>query len=261
LAEPAVRTHNLNVRLGAGTILHNIDLTVAEGEAVALLGANGSGKSTLVKTLVGIVPAAAGGRAEIFGVDTASRRARKMRSDVGYVPQRVGFSSGVPATALEVVMSGLLAQRRLRPGRAGRQQALDALDRVGLGDRAQESVQLFSGGQQQRVLIARSLVRRPRMLILDEPLAGIDRTSRQALGSTLAELRSSGTTILVVLHELGELAAILNRAVVLRHGRIVYDGDPPIAAPGHDHPAHDHVHPHEDAPAAPHTVPDLRAEW
>lgn len=260
MSETAIHTEDLSVSLGAGTILHRISLTVAEGGAVALLGANGSGKSTLVKTLVGIVHPSAG-RAEIFGTDTASRRATSARSDVGYVPQRVGFSSGVPATALEVVLSGLLGGDRLWPGMRGRRDALEALERVGLKDRAHQSVQVFSGGQQQRVLIARALVRHPRLLILDEPLAGIDRASKEALGQTLAELREAGTTMLVVLHELGELAATINRAVVLRHGRIVYDGAPPLAAPGHDHPAHDHVHPHEDMPPAPHTVPDLRTEW
>jgi zinc transport system ATP-binding protein len=167
----------------------------------------------------------------------------------------------VPATAVEVVASGLLDGRRLRPGRGARRKSLEALEQVGLLDRAHDSVQVFSGGQQQRVLIARALVRDPDLIILDEPLAGIDRASKEALALTLGQMQAKGTTILVVLHELGELQGLIGRAVVLRHGRIVYDGPPPSPAPGHDHPDHDHIHAHGDMPPSGHKVPDLRSEW
>ena len=243
-----------------GTILHGIDLTVTEGEVVALLGANGSGKSTLVKALVGIVPVTSGS-AELYGADTTAARRSVPWSRIGYVPQRLGPSSGVPATAVEVVASGLLDNRRFRPGRGARRKALEALEQVGLLGRAHDSVQVFSGGQQQRVLIARALVRDPDLMILDEPLAGIDRASKEALAGTLARMRGQGKTILVVLHELGELAGMIGRAVVLRHGRVIFDGPPPPAAPGHDHPGHDHAHAHADTTLPGHTVPDLRSEW
>ena len=243
-----------------GTILHGIDLTVTDGEVVALLGANGSGKSTLVKALTGIVPVTAG-RAEVFGADVAAARRSVPWARVGYVPQRMGPSSGVPATAVEVVASGLLDGKRLRSGRGARRKSLEALEQVGLLDRAHDSVQVFSGGQQQRVLIARALVRDPDLIILDEPLAGIDRASKEALALTLGQMHAKGKTILVVLHELGELHGLIGRAVVLRHGRIVFDGPPPSAAPGHDHPDHDHVHAHGDTPPPGHKVPDLRSEW
>ena len=243
-----------------GTILHGIDLTVTDGEVVALLGANGSGKSTLVKALTGIVPITSG-HAEVYGADVTAARRSVPWSRVGYVPQRMGPSSGVPATAVEVVASGLLDGRRLRPGRGARRKSLEALEQVGLLERAHDSVQVFSGGQQQRVLIARALVRDPDLIILDEPLAGIDRASKEALALTLAQMQAKGTTILVVLHELGELQGLIGRAVVLRHGRIVYDGPPPSPAPGHDHPDHDHIHAHGDMPPSGHKVPDLRSEW
>lgn len=243
-----------------GTILHGIDLTVSEGEAVALLGANGSGKSTLVKALVGIVPVTSGS-AEIYGTNVTTTRRSVPWARIGYVPQRLGPSSGVPATAVEVVASGLLNNRRFRPGRGARGKALKALEQVGLSDRAHESVQVFSGGQQQRVLIARALVRDPDLMILDEPLAGIDKASKEALARTLASMQAKGTTVLVVLHELGELTGMIGRAVVLRHGRVIFDGPPPPAAPGHDHQDHDHVHAHADTPPPTHTVPNLRSEW
>src|SRR5690606_10448683 len=160
-------------------ILQGVDLDVRGGEMVALLGANGSGKSTLVKALLSVVPVSRGSVA-IFGTDVADRRRVPWRR-VGYVPQRVGAASGTPATALEVVASGLLDNRRLRPPRGWRDLALSALDEVGLAERANETVSVFSGGQQQRVLIARALVRRPELLVLDEPLTGIDRDSQESL--------------------------------------------------------------------------------
>jgi zinc transport system ATP-binding protein len=253
-----VLTHDLSVTLGTSTILRGIDLTIRSGETVALLGANGSGKSTLVKSLVGVVPITQG-RAELFGADVSSRRVDWAR--VGYVPQRVTATGGVPATALEVVSSGLVHGRRLRLPAGARARALAALDQVGLAGRAHDAVHVFSGGQQQRVLIARALVREPELLILDEPLAGIDRRSKEALARTLTDLRAEGTTMLVVLHELGELAGLVQRAVVLRHGRVVHDGAPPPAAHGHDAAGHDHVHAHEDQADHGTRSPDLKVEW
>ncbi|MHB1062954.1 MAG: metal ABC transporter ATP-binding protein [Georgenia sp.] len=252
-------TRDLSVVLGSAPILRDVALTVGLGEMVALLGANGSGKSTLVKALVGVVPIH--GSVRLFGHDLAGPRRELPWHRIGYAPQRVTATAGVPATALEVVTTGLLDNRRLRPPRDARRRALEALDEVGLAHRARESVQTFSGGQQQRVLIARALVRRPDLLILDEPLAGIDRTSKEALAGTLTGLRERGVTLLVVLHELGELAGLVQRAVVLRHGRVVHDGAPPQPAAGHDDPAHDHDHEHgNDLPSAP-TAPDLSSEW
>src|SRR5690606_31721981 len=126
-------------------------------------------------------------------------------------------------------------------------------------ERANETVSVFSGGQQQRVLIARALVRRPELLVLDEPLTGIDRDSQESLAATLTGLRERGTSVLTVLHELGSLAGLLERAVVLRHGRVVHDGPPPPAAAGHSDPDHEHHHSHEDEPIDPHN-PELRLE-
>lgn len=255
---PAIRTEGLTVAFGATPVLRGVDLSVADGEAVALMGGNGSGKSTFLKALLGIVPVASG-EARLFGADVTARRTVPW-SSIGYVPQRVGVGAGVPATALEVVSAGLTGHRRLRPGAGARRVCLDALEQVGLADRARESVAIFSGGQQQRVLIARALVRRPRLLLLDEPLSGVDQVSKEAIARILAQLQAGGTTLLVVLHELGELAPLLDRAVVLRHGHIVHDGSPPRPAPGHDAPDHEHLHPHGDEPAAVPAAPDLHGK-
>ncbi|WP_024287907.1 metal ABC transporter ATP-binding protein [Cellulomonas sp. KRMCY2] len=237
----ALRAAGLHVTLGGSPILHHVDLAVAEGEVVALLGANGSGKSTLVRALVGVVPAERGS-VELLG-QPLGRTVPWHR--IGYVPQRVTAATGVPATATEVVISGTIHGRRLLPPRDARARALEALAAVGLAARADRAVRELSGGQQQRVLIARALVRKPDLLLLDEPVAGVDLPSQQVFAGAMAELAAAGTTILVVLHELGALAPLVSRAVVLRHGAVVHDGAPPTPRPEHAAPEHEHVHPHE----------------
>lgn len=236
----AVRAQGVHVWLGGAPIVRHVDLTVSDGEVVALLGANGSGKSTLVRALVGVVPLSRG-TVELFGTPLG----RAVPWDrVGYVPQRVSAATGVPATAAEVVASGTLHGHRLRPPRDARARVQEALDQVGLGADADRPVHQLSGGQQQRVLIARALVRRPDLLVLDEPVAGVDLPSQRAFAEALGRLADAGTTVLVVLHELGALAPLVRRAVVLRHGAVVHDGAPPSPAEGHAGPEHDHVHPH-----------------
>lgn len=253
-ASPAVLVEDLSVDLGAGPILTRVNLQVTDGETLALLGANGSGKTTLVKTMVGLVPPASG-RVTLYGADI-SDRGKVPWARIGYVPQRVNTVPSMSATAEEVVMSGLLHGRCLRPPRGSRALVRDALGEVGLAERAGESVHLFSGGQQQRVLIARALIRRPRLLIIDEPLSGIDRTSKIALAASLQQLHTAGATILVVLHELGELSSMIQRAVVLDQGRVVQDGLPPGPTendPGHHHP--------DARQTGQRPVPELRMGW
>lgn len=207
--------------MGSTHILHQVSLTVERGESVALLGANGCGKSTLIKACLGLYPLA-GGDVQLFGASLSKRR-QVPWMQVGYVPQRVSATAGVPATALEVVRSGLLGPGRpfASWGGGAKAQALEALAQVGLAKRANDHVQVFSGGQAQRVMIARALVRRPQLLFLDEPLAGVDRASRQGLADCLAQLREQGITLVTVLHEMGELAGLVDRTVTLADGRVV----------------------------------------
>lgn len=239
-----VDARRVRVRLGEATVVRDVDLRVRAGEAVAIMGANGSGKSTLVRALVGVLPVSSG-TVRLFGVDLGTDRPRVPWHQVGYVPQRVSAAAGVPATALEVVMSGLLHGRRLRPPRDAAARALRALAQVDLADRARGDVRTLSGGQQQRVLIARALVREPRLLVLDEPVAGVDQPSQHAFARTLTDLVGADLTVLVVLHELGALAPLIGRAVVLRHGAVVHDGAPRPPSAEHAAPDHVHLHPHD----------------
>ncbi len=242
-------------------VLHGVDLSVHSGEVVAILGANGSGKSTLVKAILGLARLV-GGSVRLFGVgrsDPGGRRAlRRLAQRIGYVPQRLGAGSGVPATVAEVVASGRLAKRGLlRPARDQDRAAVRrALTAVGLADRSSAPVSTLSGGQQQRTLIARALAAEPDLLVLDEPTAGVDAASQAAFAEALDTFVRSGGTALLVAHELGPLRPLVTRAVVVHNGQIAHDGAVPAPAGHHADPDHDHVHPH--GPAEPHGIWDGR---
>lgn len=223
------------------TAVSGVDLAVEQREVVAVLGANGSGKSTLVRALLGLNPLSAG-ELELFGTPLA--RFREW-TRIGYVPQRGGATTGVPATVQEVVATGRLARTGLRrPRAADRAAVLAALETVGLAARARHSVETLSGGQQQRVLIARALTCDPELMVLDEPTAGVDLASQDALASTLATLVERGTTIVLVAHELGPMQPLITRAITMVDGRVLHDGPPPepdhlhLHDPEHAHPVH-----------------------
>jgi zinc transport system ATP-binding protein len=243
---PVVTVRQGNIALGGRPIIRRVDLNVRQGEVVAILGANGSGKSTLVRGLMGLTPWTSG---DVRLFDTPLSRFKQWHR-VGYVPQRVTASSGVPATVLEVVSSGRLSRRRvLLPMRHDDRAAVRrAITSVELTDRMHDAVGQLSGGQQQRVLIARALAGEPDLFVLDEPNAGVDRHNQIGLADTLRPMVSSGATVLLVLHELGPLAPLIDRAIGVQEGRIVYDGPPPdddSLEVFHDHhrpsPPSDHV--------------------
>lgn len=255
-----VRLSGGAVAIGGRPVLRGIDLSVHQGEFLALMGANGSGKSTLVRALTGLRPLTSGSL-RLFGTDLDHFHDWQR---VGFVPQRTGASSGVPASVWEVVASGRLTRRRLlRPlSRADRAAIDEAIEIVGLTDRARDGVSHLSGGQQQRALIARALAGAPDLFFLDEPTAGVDLPNQQSLADALGVLKQRGATIVLVAHELGPLAPLVDRAVVMRDGRVAYDGAPLGdqevhsrdfgAGHHHEHPAdhpshHDHT-PHVGSP-------------
>ena len=254
-----VRMSDGAVAIGGRPVLRGVDLVVEPGEFLALMGANGSGKSTLVRAMTGLRPLAAGA-VHLFGTDLADFDAWHR---IGFVPQRSTAATGVPASVWEVVASGRLTRRRwLRPLLGADRAAIrNALKVVGLADRARDGVTSLSGGQQQRVLIARALAGEPELLFLDEPAAGVDLPNQEALARALGVLKERGATIVLVAHELGPLAPLVDRAVVMRDGRVMYDGAPladhevhhPTFGESHTHHhhstdvRHDHV-PHIDSP-------------
>ena len=237
----ALEAKAVRVSLQGTEILHGVSLEAAAGEVVALMGGNGSGKSTFVRAIVGAIPHE-GGTISIFG-NGATPAGRRL---IGYVPQRVSAAGGVSATAQEVVASGLLGYRTLRPPKNTAARVREALSALGVEDLARHDVSRLSGGQQQRILIARALVRNPQLLILDEPMAGVDLQSQVALAHALGHLKEHGVSIVIVVHELGALTRLIDRAVVLEHGCVTHVGEPPHDLGVHALPGHDHEHAHED---------------
>jgi zinc transport system ATP-binding protein len=219
-----VEVEHVSFAYGENPVLEDVSLSIRRGEFVALVGPNGSGKSTLLKVLLGVLRPSTG-RVAIFG-SPPDRFTQRWR--LGYVPQRPELVSEIPATVEEVVATGRLPRmgwwRRLGP--ADREATRHAVDSVALGDVRTRPVNELSGGQQQRTFIARAFASEPDLLVLDEPIAGIDRESQSRFRDSLTHLvNEHGAGVLLVSHELSAVARDLDRIIVLKH-RVLFDGPP-----------------------------------
>jgi ABC-type Mn2+/Zn2+ transport system ATPase subunit len=190
-------------------VLGGASFTVAPGEIVAVLGPNGGGKTTLFRALLGDLPFRTG------EVDLAGRPA--------YVPQTEQARLDFPVSAHDVALMGAYGRTRWyqRVSAADRVAADAALARVGLGDRAHDRFGTLSGGQRQRVLIARALVQDAPVLLLDEPLSGVDHPSAQQIERVFAELQAEGRSLLVATHDVGQARA-WPRVLCLNHGQVAF---------------------------------------
>ena len=230
-ADPVLTVEGASFAFGAHRVLDGVSMEISPGEFTALVGPNGAGKSTLLRIVLGLLAPQAG-RVELFG--SPPRRLRD-RWRLGYVPQRPRLAPDLPATVEEVVGAGRLAKtgwwRRPRP--KDRAAVAHVLESVALGDLRHQRVTELSGGQQQRVLIAKALASEPQLLILDDPIAGVDAQAQRLFRDSLVHLlREHGASVLLVSHELGAVADDLDRVVVLRH-RVLFDGKPAdLAATG-----------------------------
>lgn len=233
------------VTLDSTVAVDGVDLQLDAGEFLALLGANGSGKTTLIRALLGLVPLTSG-RLFLFG---EPHSVFSGWAHIGYVPQRAAAMSAGAASVMEVVLAGRIARsRRLRRyGAADRAAAADALGVVGMTELAKAQVTHLSGGQQQRVLIARALAGAPDVLVLDEPLAGVDIEHQERVADALRDFSSKGGAVLLVAHGLGPVEDLVTREVVMEAGRVVYDGP---HHPDHVHAEHVH-HPEQVVSASP----------
>lgn len=188
----AIETRDLWYRYDAHPVLTGVDLTVDEGDFVAVIGPNGGGKTTLLRLLLGLITPDQG-EVRIFG-----EKPSQGRSLMSYVPQHTNINTDFPISVVDVVMMGTLRSGMKRLAR--RKAAMEALAQIDMADFAARRIGELSGGQRQRVLIARALVSGPRLLFLDEPTASIDRQGQQEFYELLARLNQT-TTIVVVSHD------------------------------------------------------------
>src|SRR5262245_7148954 len=217
-------TDAVSYAYGGEVAVVDVSFTLQAGEFAALVGPNGSGKSTLVRLLLGLLRPRSGA-VRLLGDDPAALRDR---GRLGYVPQRGVLAPDLPVTVSEVVATGRLARRAWwRPASgADRESIAHAIEAVGLTALARRPVLELSGGQQQRVLIARALASDPELLVLDEPIAGVDADSQRLFRDSLVHLVAEhGAAVLLVSHELGAVADDLDRVLVMKR-TLVFDGTP-----------------------------------
>jgi zinc transport system ATP-binding protein len=207
---PALHVHNVSVRFGDATVLDNVNFDLEAGQFLAIVGPNGAGKSTLVKVILGLITPQRG-HAAIFGVDAGDAPER-----IGYVPQLKTFDRTFPATAVELVVSGIRRRWPLRVGAVERERATAALERVGAAKLADRLLARLSGGELQRAFLARALVREPDLVLLDEPATGVDFLAEHDLYDLLEHYqRQRGATIAMVTHDLAAARFHASRVVVI----------------------------------------------
>lgn len=195
--------------------LKGVDLTVAEGDFFALLGPNGAGKSTLIGIVTSLVNKTSGSVA-VFGHDL-DREPEAVRATLGVVPQEFNFNLFLPIIEVIINQAGYFGISR----RVARQRAEFYLRKLDLWDRRHTETRRLSGGLKRRLMIARALVHRPRLLILDEPTAGVDIEIRRSMWHYLCELNQEGTTIILTTHYLDEAESLCRNIAIIDQGRII----------------------------------------
>jgi zinc/manganese transport system ATP-binding protein len=223
--ESAVRFESAAVRLGGRQIWGDVSLCLRPGEFAAVLGPNGAGKSTLLKAILGLVPLTAGS-ARILG-----RAPGAANAQIGYLPQRHSFDSASRIRGVDLVRLGLDGTRWgiPLPGRANaqaRKRVDEAIELVGAGPYAQRPIGRLSGGEQQRLLIAQALVRRPQLLLLDEPLDSLDLTNQVSVAALVRRIcREQGVAVMLVAHDVNPILPHLDRIVYFA-GATAVEGAP-----------------------------------
>ena len=212
-----LRLENIGVRLGGRQILSGVSFSVAPGQFTGLIGPNGAGKTTLLRVILGLQPPTEG-RVLLNG----SPKTRHGGGLIGYVPQKLAIDQDMPLRARDVVGLGIDGNKLgfPLPSASRRRQIAGALEAVGAESYADARIGELSGGEQQRVLIAHALIGRPRLLLLDEPLANLDLRSEQGIVSVLARLaHEQGIAVLISAHDLNPLLREIDTVVYVAAGR------------------------------------------
>ena len=211
---------NVNASYDGKKVIGSLSFALNEGDLLAILGENGSGKSTLIKCLLGIKPIDSG--KIIMGGDLKP-------SDIGYLPQYTNLQNGFPATVSEVVISGCLGRRGLRPfySSAEKKTAQQAMERLGIADLAKKSCRELSGGQQQKMFLARAMCAAKKLLLLDEPLNGLDPSAQEDMYKLITELnQKDGMTVIMVSHDVVRSVDCANRILSLCNSDHCFFGTP-----------------------------------
>ncbi|MGZ4249106.1 MAG: metal ABC transporter ATP-binding protein [Solirubrobacteraceae bacterium] len=219
VAEPTIELVEASARRSGHQVWSHVDITVAPGEFAAVLGPNGSGKSTLLNVVLGLLPLS-GGRATILGEPPG-----EARTQIGYLPQRGGLDESVRIRGVDIVRLGLDGARWGIPipgarARAARARGDEVIELVGATAYARRPIGELSGGEQQRLLIAQALVRRPQILLLDEPLDSLDLPNQTAVASLVQRIcATQGVTVLLVAHDVNPILGYLDRVIYFAGGR------------------------------------------
>ncbi|HHA2488362.1 TPA: ABC transporter ATP-binding protein [Stenotrophomonas maltophilia] len=216
---PALRVRDLRKTYDNGTqALKGVSLEVAPGDFFALLGPNGAGKSTLIGIISSLVNLSEG-QVEVFGSDLVRNRSATMRL-IGLVPQEINFNLFEKPFDILVNYAGFYGV----PREEAEQRAEEELKRAHLWEKAQVMSRTLSGGMKRRLMIARAMMTRPRLLILDQPTAGVDIEIRRDMWRVLKEINAAGTTIILTTHYLEEAEYLCRHLAIINHGQIVEQG-------------------------------------
>jgi zinc transport system ATP-binding protein len=219
---PVIQCDNLSVRYRQTLALDGINFAVEPGDYIGIVGPNGSGKTTLIKTMLGLMEPESG-TVEIMGKVVCGYQKWQ---EIGYLPQATTITNkSFPASVVEVVATGLLGGKTFprRVSVENKQQVRDILSILEIDHLHDEQIGSLSGGQTQRVLLARAMVASPAILILDEPTAALDPSTREHFYETIARLnREQGTTILLITHDSGTIGKYASKMLYLDHKLIFY---------------------------------------
>ncbi len=223
---PALEVRDLAVVRNGRPALEGVSFVLEKGGNLAVVGPNGAGKTTLLSALAGLIRPSAG-TIRVFGQPPGRHLC------LAYLPQRPAVEWNFPATVLDVVLMGRVGQvgllRRLGP--ADRAKAQEALERVGLASLARRPIRELSGGEQQRMFLARALAQEASVLLLDEPLTGLDAPAQEGILVLLGELTGEGLTVVVALHELDLVARHFSQALLLRTRPVALGAPPEVFTP------------------------------
>ena len=218
-SQPALEIRDLRKTYDNGVeALKGVSLDVAPGDFYALLGPNGAGKSTLIGIVSSLVNKTAG-EVKVFGIDLQAQRSEAMRQ-IGLVPQEINFNMFEQPLDILVNYAGFYGVPRAE----ALVRAEEELKRAQLWDKARKMSRTLSGGMKRRLMIARAMMTRPRLLILDEPTAGVDIEIRRGMWKTLKEVNAAGTTVILTTHYLEEAESLCRNLAIIDHGRIIEQG-------------------------------------